>query len=96
MIHNKQTKRSIRNEKKKYLSHLFGPSCDGRSYWCLCIDTQKRNDDLDHNRKTGGPGEEDHNHDRNSKLIELVSKFSCLQGMALQVSFYLKEQQSPI
>jgi hypothetical protein len=80
---NKHTERSNRNEKKKYLSHLCDPWCHGRSHWCLCIDTQKRNDDLDHNRKTGDPGEEDHHHDRNPELIKPASKFSCLQGMAL-------------
>ena len=77
-------------KKRKYLSHLCDPWCDGRNHWCLCIDTQKGNDDLDHNRKTGGPGEEDHNHVRNQKLIGPASTFSCSQGLALLGFNYLK------
>jgi len=93
-LFNQLVERINRYEKEKYLYPLFRPSYPDRRHCGLFIDTQTRkfgrSDSANHDddRKARDRKEADHDHhdDRKSIVGRAGSKFSSLQGMALQAS----------
>ena len=82
----KLTERDNCYEKTENISYLCASYWDSRSHGCLRIDSPKRNnersnsDHENHNRKTGGPRDEDQHYNNRKSIKSNQLKVSCKLG----------------